>query len=116
MIWDKLIKNAHMVTASGDSHGDIYIKDGRIAVSYTHLILHEFSTIPGVKEDVTEIILNLKKLAVRLEGENTKRAIILSLIHIYRLQQLRKYGICYDRSSQGHDDRRKGCQTQRKDP
>lgn len=39
-------------------------------------ILHEFSTIPGVKEDVTEIILNLKKLAVRLEGENTKRAII----------------------------------------
>ena len=30
-------------------------------------ILHEFSTIPGVKEDVTEIILNLKKLAVRLE-------------------------------------------------
>lgn len=30
MIWDKLIKNAHMVTASGDSHGDIYIKDGRI--------------------------------------------------------------------------------------
>ena len=39
-------------------------------------ILHEFSTIPGVKEDVTEIILNLKKLAVRLEGESTKRAII----------------------------------------
>ena len=30
-------------------------------------ILHEFSTIPGVKEDVTEIILNLKKLAVRLD-------------------------------------------------
>ncbi|WP_312093195.1 DNA-directed RNA polymerase subunit alpha, partial [Aminipila sp.] len=39
-------------------------------------ILHEFSTIPGVKEDVTEIILNLKKLAVRLSGENTKRVII----------------------------------------
>ena len=39
-------------------------------------LLHEFSTIPGVKEDVTEIILNLKKLAVRLEGESTKRAII----------------------------------------
>lgn len=39
-------------------------------------ILHEFSTIPGVKEDVTEIILNLKKLSVRLNGENTKRAII----------------------------------------
>ena len=34
-------------------------------------ILHEFSTIPGVKEDVTEIILNLKNLAVRLNGEDT---------------------------------------------
>lgn len=39
-------------------------------------ILHEFSTIPGVKEDVTEIILNLKKLAVRLTGDETKRVII----------------------------------------
>ncbi|HHX14449.1 MAG TPA: DNA-directed RNA polymerase subunit alpha [Clostridiales bacterium] len=39
-------------------------------------ILHEFSTIPGVKEDVTEIILNLKKLSVRLNSENTKRVII----------------------------------------
>ena len=39
-------------------------------------VLHEFSTIPGVKEDVTEIILNLKKLAVRLNGDNTKRVII----------------------------------------
>ena len=39
-------------------------------------ILHEFSTIPGVKDDVTEIILNLKKLAVKLNGENTKRVLI----------------------------------------
>ena len=39
-------------------------------------ILHEFSTIPGVKEDVTEIILNLKKLAVKLTGDETKRVII----------------------------------------
>ena len=39
-------------------------------------ILHEFSTIPGVREDVTEIILNLKKLAIRLNGESTKRVII----------------------------------------
>ncbi len=28
-------------------------------------VLHEFSTIPGVKEDVTEIILNLKNLAIK---------------------------------------------------
>ena len=39
-------------------------------------VLHEFSTIPGVKEDVTEIIHNLKKLAIKLNGENTKRVII----------------------------------------
>ena len=39
-------------------------------------ILHEFSTIPGVKEDVTEIIRNLKKLAVKLHNVDTKRAII----------------------------------------
>lgn len=39
-------------------------------------ILHEFSTIPGVKEDVTEIILNLKKLAIALRGEDKLRAFI----------------------------------------
>ena len=39
-------------------------------------VRHEFSTIPGVKEDVTEIILNLKRLAVRINGDEEKRAII----------------------------------------
>ena len=39
-------------------------------------ILHEFSTIPGVTEDVTEIILNLKRLAVKINGDEDKRAII----------------------------------------
>src|SRR5579871_5331212 len=34
-------------------------------------VLHEFSTIPGVKEDVTDIILNLKEVRLRLhEGEH----------------------------------------------
>ncbi len=32
-------------------------------------ILHEFSVIPGVKEDVVQIILNMKKLAVKLLGD-----------------------------------------------
>lgn len=32
-------------------------------------VAHEFSTIPGVKEDVTDIILNLKELVCRLHGE-----------------------------------------------
>ena len=35
-------------------------------------ILHEFSTIPGVKEDVTEIILNIKQIAVRLHCDTPK--------------------------------------------
>jgi len=39
-------------------------------------ILHEFSTIPGVKEDVTEIILNLKKLAVKITGDEDRKAVI----------------------------------------
>ena len=39
-------------------------------------IMHEFSTIPGVKEDVTEIILNLKGLAVRVQSDDEKTVII----------------------------------------
>lgn len=35
-------------------------------------VLHEFSTIPGVKEEVPEIILNLKKLAVKIDGAEDK--------------------------------------------
>ena len=35
-------------------------------------VMHEFSTIPGVKEDVAEIILNLKGLTARLKGEGPK--------------------------------------------
>ena len=38
-------------------------------------VKHEFSTVPGVKEDVTEIILNLKKLAIALDGEDKKTLI-----------------------------------------
>ncbi|MBS5337623.1 MAG: DNA-directed RNA polymerase subunit alpha, partial [Veillonella sp.] len=32
-------------------------------------VLHEFSTIPGVREDVTDIILNLKQLCLKLDEE-----------------------------------------------
>lgn len=35
-------------------------------------ILHEFSTIPGVKEDVTEIVLNMKSLVAKLHGNGPK--------------------------------------------
>ncbi len=36
-------------------------------------VLHEFSSIPGVREDVTDIVLNVKQLALRLHGEGPKR-------------------------------------------
>lgn len=35
-------------------------------------VLHEFSTIPGVTEDVTDIILNLKSVLLRLEGDESR--------------------------------------------
>ena len=35
-------------------------------------VQHEFSTIPGVKEDVTEIVLNVKSLLTKLNGEGVK--------------------------------------------
>ena len=36
-------------------------------------VLHEFSTLPGVIEDVTEIILNLKQVRLKLHGDGPKR-------------------------------------------
>ncbi|MGI6551311.1 MAG: DNA-directed RNA polymerase subunit alpha [Syntrophomonadales bacterium] len=35
-------------------------------------ILHEFSTLPGVMEDITEVILNLKQVVLKYEGEEPK--------------------------------------------
>ncbi len=39
-------------------------------------VLHEFSTIPGVKEDVTEIVLNVKGITAKLFSNTTKTAIL----------------------------------------
>jgi DNA-directed RNA polymerase subunit alpha len=38
-------------------------------------VLHEFSTLPGVIEDVTEIILNLKQVRLKLLGDGPKRGV-----------------------------------------
>lgn len=35
-------------------------------------VLHEFSTVQGVTEDVTQIILNLKKVSLKIESEDAK--------------------------------------------
>lgn len=39
-------------------------------------VVHEFSTIPGVKEDVTEIVLNLKGLIAKLHADSAKKIYI----------------------------------------
>ncbi|MEQ1694616.1 MAG: DNA-directed RNA polymerase subunit alpha [Hyphomicrobiaceae bacterium] len=39
-------------------------------------VLHEFSSIPGVREDVTNIILNVKEIALRLHSEGMKRMVL----------------------------------------
>jgi DNA-directed RNA polymerase subunit alpha len=36
-------------------------------------VLHEFSSVPGVREDVTDIILNIKSLAIRMHGEGPRK-------------------------------------------
>jgi DNA-directed RNA polymerase subunit alpha len=36
-------------------------------------VLHEFSSLPGVLEDVTDIVLNIKGVALRMHGEGPKR-------------------------------------------
>ncbi len=44
------------------------------AITAVHIegVLHEFSSIPGVHEDVTDIILNLKQIPIRLHTEEPK--------------------------------------------
>jgi DNA-directed RNA polymerase subunit alpha len=39
-------------------------------------VLHEFSSIPGVREDVTDIVLNIKDIALKMQGEGPKRMVV----------------------------------------
>jgi DNA-directed RNA polymerase subunit alpha len=39
-------------------------------------VLHEFSSIPGVREDVTNIILNIKEVALKVHSEGAKRMVL----------------------------------------
>ena len=48
-------------------------------------VLHEFSTIPGVLEDTTELILNIKQMVLRYDGNERK---------IIRLEQKGKKEVC----------------------
>ncbi len=39
-------------------------------------VLHEFSSVPGVREDVTDIVLNIKQLAIGMRGDGPKRIVL----------------------------------------
>jgi DNA-directed RNA polymerase subunit alpha len=39
-------------------------------------VLHEFSSIAGVREDVTDIVLNIKEIAIRMQGDGPKRMVV----------------------------------------
>jgi DNA-directed RNA polymerase subunit alpha len=48
------------------------------AIRTVHIdgVLHEFSSIAGVREDVTNIVLNIKEIALRVHSEGTKRMVL----------------------------------------
>ncbi len=45
------------------------------AITSIHIdgVLHEFSSIPGVREDVTDIVLNIKDVSIKYQGDGVKR-------------------------------------------
>jgi DNA-directed RNA polymerase subunit alpha len=48
------------------------------AITSVHIdgVLHEFSSIPGVREDVTDIVLNIKEVALRIHSDGVKRMVL----------------------------------------
>src|SRR3974377_1700825 len=48
------------------------------AITSVHIdgVLHEFSSIAGVREDVTDIILNIKDIAIKMQGEGPTRMVV----------------------------------------
>jgi DNA-directed RNA polymerase subunit alpha len=49
------------------------LQGGAITSVQIDNVLHEFSSVAGVREDVTDIVLNLKGVAIRMEVEGPKR-------------------------------------------
>src|SRR3569623_945483 len=45
------------------------------AVTAIHIegVLHEFSSLPGVREDITDLVLNVKEIALKMQAEGPKR-------------------------------------------
>ena len=48
------------------------------AITSVHIdgVLHEFSSIPGVREDVTDIVLNIKDIGIKMQGDGPKRMVL----------------------------------------
>jgi DNA-directed RNA polymerase subunit alpha len=48
------------------------------AITSVHIdgVLHEFSSIPGVREDITDIVLNVKDIALKMHGDGPKRLVL----------------------------------------
>jgi DNA-directed RNA polymerase subunit alpha len=48
------------------------------AITSVHIdgVLHEFSSIPGVREDVTDIVLNIKDIAIKMQSDAPKRLVL----------------------------------------
>ncbi len=50
-------------------------------------VLHEFATIPGLREDTTELLLNLKELAIKVEQSSTTPLGEDGEVHILRIEK-----------------------------
>ena len=59
------------------------LQGGAVTAIKINGVLHEFSVIPGVREDVTDIVLNIKGLAVAVHGEGLKLKIRIWLSAIW---------------------------------
>ena len=70
----------HMIIDIGGGTSDIAVisLSGVVESSSIKIagVQHEFSTVPGVKEDVTEIVLNVKKIIAKLHCQGTKTVYI----------------------------------------
>jgi len=49
------------------------LQGGAVTSMQIEGVLHEFSSLPGVLEDVTDVVLNVKGIALRMHGEGPKR-------------------------------------------
>lgn len=52
------------------------LQGGAITAVQIDGVVHEFSSIQGVREDVTDLVLNIKKVAIALHSEGPKRVIL----------------------------------------